>query len=303
MASAVRGVRLGVQSLESREVPAHWGGWSNWGRNWWSPPPANCAPPPPSCGCPPPVANSQVSGLVYADLNKDGVAQDNETRLQGVTVTLTGKDTAGNNVSQTTTTDQGGIYYFRTLPAGTYQIQVTTPSGYTPGGATVGAFGGNPSPNLTTNIVIPAGQSSGAYNFGELQSTPMPCGCTCHQPPPVKTSGIGGFTYLDKNRNGVFDSGDTALSGVAVALTGTDLANNPVSLSTSTGTDATYNFGTLAAGTYTVSATPPDGLLTGFSSVGAFSGTPGQNTVTNIPVPAGQSSNGYDFSFQEPPPS
>lgn len=298
MASAVRGVRLGVQSLEAREVPAQWGGWSGWGwgRDW--SPPARYAPPPP-CPSPPPAATSQVSGLVYADLNKDGFAQDWETRLQGVTVTLSGTDTNGSPVWQTTTTDQGGIYYFRNLPAGTYQIQVTTPAGYTPGGATVGAFGGNPSPNLTTHIVIPTGQSSGAYNFGELQSTPTPRGCTRRQPPPVTTSTIGGFAYVDVDRSGDFNAGDQLLPGVTIAITGAGGVNT----TTTTGSDGSYSFGSLAAGTYSVTATLPDGLLTGHSAAGSFGGNLADNAVLNIPVPIGQSSNGYNFGFEEPRPT
>jgi hypothetical protein len=123
---------------------------------------------------PPPVPNSQVSGLVYVDENGDGFAQDWEWRLQGVTVTLTGADIAGNAVNRTAITDQGGIYYFMSLPAGIYRIQVITPTGYTPGQSIVGAFGGNPQLNLITNIVVPTGQVSGAYNVGELGPTPPP---------------------------------------------------------------------------------------------------------------------------------
>lgn len=121
---------------------------------------------------PPPGPTSQVSGLVYIDENRDGFAQDWEWRLQGVTVTLTGADTAGNAVNRTAITDQSGIYYFFGLPAGIYRIQVITPDGYTPGQSIVGAFGGNPQLNLITNIVVPAGQVSGAYNVGELGPTP-----------------------------------------------------------------------------------------------------------------------------------
>jgi hypothetical protein len=123
---------------------------------------------------PPHVANSQVSGLVYVDENGDGFAQDWEWRLQGVTVTLTGTDTYGDIISRTTTTDQGGLYYFTALAAGTYQIQVTTPAGYTPGQSIVGDFCGNPQPNLITNIFVPTGAVSGAYNLGELGPTPPP---------------------------------------------------------------------------------------------------------------------------------
>jgi choice-of-anchor A domain-containing protein len=130
----------------------------------------------PPCDNPPAPAPSQISGLVYWDENKDGLPQDTEFRLKDVTVTLTGTDSSGHPVTQTATTDAGGIYRFNTVAAGTYQIQVTTPSGFTAGQSTVGAFGGNPQPNLTTNIVIPAGQVSGAYNFGELKPG-SPCGC------------------------------------------------------------------------------------------------------------------------------
>ena len=150
------------------------------------PPPPPCPPPPPPPPvCPPPP--SQVSGLVYFDKNKDGRDQDNEPRLQGVTVTLTGQDQGGNPVSRTTTTDGGGIYVFRDLPAGVYSIRVTTPDGYNAGQSLAGgAFGGQAQPNLITQINIPAGQSSGGYNFGEIKPEPPapPPPPPCPPPPP-----------------------------------------------------------------------------------------------------------------------
>ena len=251
--------------------------------------------PPPAPYCPPPpVANSQVSGLVYADENRDGRAQDWERRLQGVTVTLTGTNAAGAAVTRTTTTDQGGIYYFTTLPAGTYAIRVTTPAGYTAGQSSVGAFGGNPQPNLITAINIPAGQSSGAYNFGQLQSTPPVC-----PPPPAQTSTIGGLVYLDLDQSGTFNAGDTRLPNVPVTITGTTTGGQAVSLATTTGADGTYNFGNLGAGTYLIAVEQPDGTLAGQSSAGSFGGAPVENGIVDIPVPAGQTSVGYDVSFIE----
>jgi len=125
----------------------------------------------PSCGCELPP--SQISGLVYFDQNKDAFAQDTEPRLQGVTVTLTGLTHDGDHVNLQATTDAGGIFMFEGLDAGTYKLKVSTPSGYTPGGNSVGAFGGNTTGgNVITNIVIPGGQSSGAYNFGQVTHAP-----------------------------------------------------------------------------------------------------------------------------------
>ena len=120
----------------------------------------------PSCGCELPP--SQISGLVYFDQNKDGFAQDTEPRLQGVTVTLNGRTDDGEKVKLTTTTDAGGIFMFQGLDAGTYKLKVSTPKGYSPGDSSVGAFGGDPHHNTITKIEIPGGQSSGAYNFGEV---------------------------------------------------------------------------------------------------------------------------------------
>src|SRR5262245_24449134 len=120
----------------------------------------------PSCGCELPP--SQISGLVYVDQNKDGFAQDAEPRLEGVKVTLKGRTDDGEKVKLKTTTDAGGIFMFQGLDAGTYKLKVSTPKGYSPGDSSVGAFGGNPHHNTITKIEIPGGQSSGAYNFGEV---------------------------------------------------------------------------------------------------------------------------------------
>jgi SdrD B-like domain len=129
----------------------------------------------PHCGCELPP--SQISGLVYVDQNGDGVAQDTEPRLAGVAITLTGTSADGDSVTMTATTDAGGIYLFQGLEAGTYAIQATAPAGYVAGPSSVGAFGGTTGLNVTTNVSIPQGQSSGGYNFGERVPPPGPlCG-------------------------------------------------------------------------------------------------------------------------------
>jgi SdrD B-like domain len=138
-----------------------------------------------------PLPPSQVSGLVYVDQDRDAVADDTEPRLAGVTVTLTGTSADGDAVNLTTTTDLGGIYMFQGLEAGNYNIRATTPAGYVAGQSSVGAFGGTPGPNVTTNIAIPGGQSSGGYNFGQLTPPPAPNPCppppTCPPKPPCDT--------------------------------------------------------------------------------------------------------------------
>ena len=57
---------------------------------------------------------------------------------------------------------------------------------------------------------------------------------------------IGGTAYCDNNRNGSFDTGDVALSGVTITLS--------TGAAAITATDGSYTFTGLAAGAYTVSA-------------------------------------------------
>jgi choice-of-anchor A domain-containing protein len=115
---------------------------------------------------------SRVGGLIYSDQNGDGVAQDTENRLQGVSVTLTGIDQFGDPVHLQTMTNAGGIYHFTRLLAGTYSIQVSTPAGYNAGQGTLGGFGGTPGFNTVTDITVPDWKASGGYNFGELPPLP-----------------------------------------------------------------------------------------------------------------------------------
>ena len=59
--------------------------------------------------------------LVWLDLNADGFWQPGEPGVDGVTLDL--KDSSG--VIDTTTTQNGGIYSFKGLSAGDYQVEVT----------------------------------------------------------------------------------------------------------------------------------------------------------------------------------
>jgi choice-of-anchor A domain-containing protein len=123
---------------------------------------------PPEIG---PVSPSTLSGIVYSDLNGDGIAQQNEPRLQGVAVYLWGTDSGGHQVYQPATTDVNGAYSFTVNP-GTYSIVVIPPATYLPGQSTIGTFGGTPTWNLISGISAPSGATSDGYNFGMLPPIP-----------------------------------------------------------------------------------------------------------------------------------
>lgn len=117
------------------------------------------------------VSPSTLSGIVYSDLNGDGVAQQAEPRLQGVAIYLWGTDSGGHSVYQPATTDVNGGYSFTVNP-GTYSIVVIPPATYLPGQSTTGSFGGTSTWNLITGISAPSGGTTDGYNFAMLPPLP-----------------------------------------------------------------------------------------------------------------------------------
>jgi protocatechuate 3,4-dioxygenase beta subunit len=112
---------------------------------------------------------SSLAGVVYVDSNNDGVVDAGETRLAGVTVTLTGTDDRGLSVSQTATTDANGEYLFDNLRPGTYTLTETQPAGYSDGQETLGSAGGTVGNDQFTLTLNPCTAGSG-YNFGEREN-------------------------------------------------------------------------------------------------------------------------------------
>ncbi|MDG5302241.1 SdrD B-like domain-containing protein, partial [Staphylococcus aureus] len=77
-----------------------------------------------------------LGDYVWEDTNKNGIQDQDEKGISGVTVTL--KDENG-NVLKTVTTDADGKYKFTDLDNGNYKVEFTTPEGYTPTTVTSGS--------------------------------------------------------------------------------------------------------------------------------------------------------------------
>src|SRR5207247_3466680 len=67
--------------------------------------------------------------------------------------------------------------------------------------------------------------------------------------PPAQAR-VSGFVYLDSNRDGIRQAGESGMSGITITLAGFDAQGKPVSLTTVTAGDGSYTFTGLAAGTY-----------------------------------------------------
>jgi uncharacterized repeat protein (TIGR01451 family) len=112
----------------------------------------------------------------------------------------------------------------------------------------------------------------------------------------VALSSLSGFSYIDSNRNGVRDPGEAPLSGVLIALSGTNFLGNTVALQATTDTNGQYTFNNLLPGTYSLQQTQPSGLQDGTASVGTpAGGTVGSNQITTITVNGGVTAVNYNF--------
>ena len=208
---------------------------------------------------------SSIAGTVFLDANLDTVLNAGESGLSGLTVTL--KDSGGNVVATTTTGANGG-YSFGNVAPGTYTVVETVKTGY-----------GTDTP-ITLPVTLGSTPVSG-MNFGETLGS------------------LSGLVYFDKDASGGFNSGDVALGGVTVALTGTDAAGNAVSLSTTTLADGSFSFGSLVAGSYVVTETQPAGYNQGTDAAGTAGGSAVQtatnDVVSGVALGAGQVATTYNF--------
>ncbi len=125
--------------------------------------------------------------------------------------------------------------------------------------------------------------------------------------PKTDVSALGslaGKVYLDANGNGVFDDGDSGISGVYITLSGVDDRGNTVSLTAVTDSLGNYRFANLRPGIYSLTESQPAGYLDGAESLGSLGGELGQDVFTNIALFANQSGIGYNFAeVLLPPPT
>ena len=205
-------------------------------------------------------STGSISGTVTDDLGRP---------LADVEITLTGTDVNGDPVLLSTTTDGVGDYTFVDLIGGDYTVIETQPNGYGPGGSAAGSTGGADGVNDIVGIELPGGVDSVDNDFVEETST---------------VSGV------------VRDDAGNPIAGVDVGLNGTDVNGNLVAQSTTTGTDGSYVFPGLVAGSYTISQTQPGG----YTSVTAIPGTTGGSTdgtdvITSVTVDGSEDSDDNDF--------
>lgn len=113
-------------------------------------------------------SNAILSGVVYVDANNNGIVDNGEIGIGGVTVTLLRSNGTAYVTVATTTTDASGFYTFQSLNSGLYKVVETQPANYLDGKETLGTLGGNISNDIFFGINVGVNQIGVGYNFGEL---------------------------------------------------------------------------------------------------------------------------------------
>jgi hypothetical protein len=121
---------------------------------------------------PPAAGTASLSGFVYNDANNDGLFDDGDSGLGGVTITLTGTDDQGHAVELTTTTDANGFYQFTGLRAGKYTLTESDVPTLNHNQSNVGTVDGNSDgvagTAQITEIDLLGGNNGLDYDFGEV---------------------------------------------------------------------------------------------------------------------------------------
>ncbi len=224
----------------------------------------------------------EIGNFVWNDTNNNGVQDPEEPGIPGVAVNLV--DEAGNpavnvntgEVLPTQVTNSAGEYYFTSLGGPReYRVVIdatqaaltgrslTTQFSRTSGGNAQNdsngfyVTAGSPETGLSTPISVGSivgvaktagpGQNDHTFDFGFVNSVSNP-----------KYS-LGDYVFIDTNRNGIQDTGDTPVAGAKAELldgNGAAVANQPA---ITTGADGKYLFTGLDLGSYKVRFTRPSG--------------------------------------------
>ena len=238
----------------------------------------------------------------WIDTNSNGVQDAGEPALPGVVVqlmnaagTAAATDAQGNPVASVTT-DANGAYFIGNLLPGSYTARFTLPGGYTftTSGAGTSATDSNPTVTVNANtkqtpVFTIAGSATGDTTISsavnaKFANLTIDAGV-------IPLVGMGNYTWIDANVNGIQDAGEQPLSGVVVQLldsagtaTATDANGNPVA---SVITDSTghYFIGNLLPGTYRAQFDLPDGYR--FTSTGGGTAATDSNPVSTAQARVG----------------
>ncbi len=183
-----------------------------------------------------------IEGVVFVDRDGDEQQGPGESVLAGVNVSL--------SPGSMTTTDGAGHYRFPGVSAGEYNVRITLPGGYAPVSLT----------SRAVSLAQPGDSATVGFAVQQLGT-------------------IQGIVFDDRNANGVRETGEAGIPGVAVTLDSSD--------SQTTDENGRFTFADALPGTYRVAINVP----AGFTAL----------TLTAFDVTVGETAGAYaDFALHTP---
>lgn len=250
---------------------------------------------------------ASVSGVVYQDLNSDGIRDPGEPLLSGVQVVLFGIDEQGNTVIRPTRTDDNGAYSFTNLVPGNYNVYEIQPGILLDGNEIPGTGATSTVANdAFLQMALGLGANATAFDFTEgledpskrpFLSSAQKVGETLIVSLPMTGAGsLSGRVATDSNRSGTLDNGDVGIPGAIVTLAGFDTAGNPVLIHQSTDFLGRFSFVNLPEGEFSLIETQLKGRSDGAEQAGDI--LPNEvldNIFSGIALPGNTAGTGYNF--------
>ncbi|WP_158926621.1 SdrD B-like domain-containing protein [Acidisphaera sp. S103] len=162
---------------------------------------------------PPPPPTGAIGDIVWMDTNKDGLLNNGEAGVGGVTVELL--NGTGSSILATTTTNSSGGYEFTGLNAGVYEVKFLSPTGdtFTTQGVDSNAAV-NSSANQTTGVTSPITLTAGQVDNNVEAGLEKPSSglSVLKQPSSMVVNSCGQVTYTFT----VTNTGSTPLSNINI---------------------------------------------------------------------------------------
>lgn len=190
---------------------------------------------------------SSINGLVWLDLNANGLRENDEPVSENVVVDLLSSD---GSIIETKTTQSDGTYTFENLQEGFYSILANVASGKTSTIPNIGTDDSIDSDFINEDEIIETNQFF-LEVFQDLSNIDLGM---------VTPLTIGNFVWNDLNNNGTQESNEDGIKGVEVTIV--DITNS-ISETTITDSLGNYQFENIPAGSYKICTTVPEGYFIG----------------------------------------
>ena len=211
-------------------------------------------------GIVPPAKPASLGDLVWNDADQDGIQDDGEDGIAGITVNLY-QTVDGTPVKlASSVTDENGMYSFGDLPAGDYWVEFLVPTFYNVAPADQGSDDAMDSDGIAGDETVVDGMTLVMVKTPIVTLHPGDQDLSLDLGLSTDTASLGDYVWVDSNDNGIQDAGESGIAGIEVRLLKVDEDGERTLAATMTTDDkGLYLFDGLEAGNYVVQFVVPGG--------------------------------------------